>query len=70
MKKTAKEWVKHANCSVCVVDWRKLSGENAFEYVKVATRNTVLTRNSIHRFMEFLSKNGMDITKVSIAGHR
>lgn len=74
MAKIAKEWVKNRNCNVCVVDWRRIASDSSLviheEYEEVATINTVLTKNAIHRFMKFLGENGMDVAKVSIAGHR
>lgn len=85
MYETAEAWVKHANCSVCVVDWRELSGSSSnkendlsdvgelfsnWKYYEIAMEHTVLTKNSIHKFMEFLKQNGMKIEEVSIAGHR
>lgn len=79
----ANDWASNADCNVCVVDWRPLSGysidglksffenvENFGKYEEIAVTHTVTTSNSIHRFMEFLMKNEMDIKKVSIAGHR
>lgn len=81
MNETAKAWAKNVDCNVCVVDWRPLSGKSFdvkdvldaithLNYVKVAMEYTVLTKNSIHRFMEFLKDQGMKIDQVSIAGHR
>lgn len=81
----ATAWIENTDCNVCVIDWRPLSGSyidindefislhNAIKnwnYVKVAMLHTVLTSNSIHRFMEFLKDHGMEIADVSMAGHR
>lgn len=86
MYATAEAWIANCNdeCNVCVIDWRPLSGTfiegevvdiinsipDFLKYKLVAMHHTVTTSNSIHRFMEFLINNKMNIEKVSIAGHR
>lgn len=69
MNKTVYDWVKNCECNVCAVDWGKMAKISNF-YAKVATNYTRLASNSIVRFMSFLKEHGMNITDVSIAGHR
>lgn len=83
MENTAKAWIANADCNVCIINWTPLSGTftnlkdiglgdalDFMNYKVVAMNYTVITANTIHRFMEFLIKHEMRIKDVSMAGHR
>lgn len=77
----ANAWTSNDHCTVCIVDWRPLSGEfrplgrlvptvfQSTNYQQAALRNTKLVANAIHQFIAFLMEHGMRIEHVSIAGH-
>lgn len=80
----ASAWVKSVDCNVCVVDWREVSGEfrtdsvgsffksifGFLRYKYVATINTHVMSYAVERFISHLVNHGMNISDVSIAGHR
>lgn len=66
MRTTATDWVYHADCNVCIVDWSRLSNYN---YNIAASKHTKMVADALVNFMDFLIKHGMDIEQTAIAGH-
>lgn len=66
MGKTAISWADFGDCNVCAVDWSRLAN---YDYSIAAFQHTKMVSNAISNFMRFLSKHGMNIEHVSIAGH-
>lgn len=67
MQHSIVEWSKN-NVNVCAVDWGKLSLV-AFNYFVVSQRNTVRAANYLIDVVHHFAKNGVNLSKASIAGH-
>lgn len=61
----AEAWAKYSNSNVCLINWNLLA-KNSYSNIK-----NIQLKHVVHEFVkyfEMLRKNGMDYTKVSIAG--
>lgn len=66
MRMTAIDWVHHADCNVCIVDWSRLAN---YDYPKAAIDHSKMVTESFVRFMNFLVQSGMNVQRTSIAAH-
>lgn len=66
MRKTAIRWARFGDCNACIVDWSHLA---SFDYSTASDKHIKLVAKYILKFAAFLTPNGMDIEKTSIAGH-
>lgn len=66
IRSTSILWAKTVECNVCAVDWSRLAN---YEYSVAALVHTKSVASFIVQFMEFLVRNGMNVTQTAIAGH-
>lgn len=66
MRSTAISWSRYTKSNVCAVDWSRLAN---YDYSVAALKNTKLVTDFLLAFIDFLVVNGINLKKVSIAGH-
>lgn len=66
MEPLAQQWIKHADCNVCIVDWSSLASGGYIDVVKNRLPRVV---DDIVNELEIYMERGMNISEVSIVGH-